>query len=91
MALELQPIDAAEMNRRAIEMLTAVGLEKRVNYKPAQLSGGQRQRVAIARALVHEPKLILADEPTAALDKQSGRDVVNLLRKVRRRRSSRRS
>lgn len=81
MALELQSIDAAEMNRRAIEMLTAVGLEKRVHYKPAQLSGGQRQRVAIARALVHEPKLILADEPTAALDKQSGRDVVNLLRK----------
>lgn len=81
MALELQPIDTAEMNRRAIEMLTAVGLEKRVDYKPAQLSGGQRQRVAIARALVHEPNLILADEPTAALDKQSGRDVVNLLRK----------
>lgn len=81
MALELGLMDPAEMNRRAAEMLTAVGLGQRINYKPAQLSGGQRQRVAIARALVREPQIILADEPTAALDKQSGRDVVNLLRK----------
>jgi putative ABC transport system ATP-binding protein len=81
MALELNSVNGAEMNRRAVEMLTAVGLGSRVEYKPSQLSGGQRQRVAIARALVHEPRLILADEPTAALDKQSGRDVVNLLRK----------
>ncbi|MCE9605314.1 MAG: ATP-binding cassette domain-containing protein [Planctomycetia bacterium] len=81
MALELKDDDTARMNRQAEEMLTAVGLGHRVHYKPQQLSGGQRQRVAIARALVHQPKLILADEPTAALDKESGRDVVNLLKK----------
>lgn len=81
MALELTDRPAQEMNRMAKEMLEAVGLGHRVNYKPAALSGGQRQRVAIARALVNRPKLILADEPTAALDKASGRDVVELLEK----------
>jgi len=81
MALELKDNDRARMNKQSEEMLTAVGLGHRIHYKPQQLSGGQRQRVAIARALVHKPKLILADEPTAALDKQSGRDVVNLLKK----------
>jgi len=81
MALELRETNRAEMNRKCDEMLAAVGLGHRIHYKPQQLSGGQRQRVAIARALVHVPKLILADEPTAALDKQSGRDVVNLLKK----------
>lgn len=84
MALELKETDVKEMNRRAEAMLEAVGLGHRIHYKPQQLSGGQRQRVAIARALVHNPKVILADEPTAALDKQSGRDVVNLLRKFAR-------
>jgi putative ABC transport system ATP-binding protein len=81
MALELKRMSADEMNRRAAEMLTTLGLGHRLHYKPGQLSGGQRQRVAVARALVHEPHIILADEPTAALDKQAGRDVVNLLRK----------
>lgn len=81
MALELKHRDRAMMNAKAEAMLTAVGLGHRLSYKPGRLSGGQRQRVAIARALVHDPKVILADEPTAALDKQSGRDVVNLLRK----------
>jgi putative ABC transport system ATP-binding protein len=63
-------------------MLEAVGLGNRINYYPENLSGGQKQRVAIARALVNHPKLILADEPTAALDKKSGRDVVELMQSL---------
>lgn len=60
-------------------MLKTVGLGERINYYPEHLSGGQKQRVAIARALVSHPKIVLADEPTAALDSQTGRDVVNLM------------
>lgn len=78
MAIELLQ-DWREKRQRAVEMLTQVGLEDRVDYKPQSLSGGQKQRVAIARALVNQPPLILADEPTAALDKKSGRDVVTLM------------
>jgi putative ABC transport system ATP-binding protein len=63
-------------------ILEQIGLGHRVDYKPNALSGGQKQRVAIARALVNKPQLILADEPTAALDKQSSRDVVNLMQKL---------
>lgn len=69
----------AERYRRAAEMLEQVGLGDRTSYYPADLSGGQKQRVAIARALVSRPKIVLADEPTAALDKKSGRDVVNIM------------
>lgn len=69
------------------ELLSAVGLSHRLDYYPARLSGGQKQRVAIARALAASPKLILADEPTAALDSQSGRDVVTLLQELARNRS----
>ena len=80
MGLEVHPeLSAAEMNTRSRAMLEHVGLEERVNYYPDDLSGGQKQRVAIARALVSHPKLVLADEPTAALDSKSGRDVVNLM------------
>ncbi len=68
-----------EKRKRAVQMLNQLGLENRVDYKPNALSGGQKQRVAIARALVNQPTLILADEPTAALDKKSGRDVVTLM------------
>jgi len=60
-------------------ILKTVGLEERVNYYPENLSGGQKQWVAIARALVNHPKLVLADEPTAALDSKSGRNVINLM------------
>jgi putative ABC transport system ATP-binding protein len=63
-------------------MLEQVGLGHRINYYPENLSGGQRQRVAIARALISRPKIVLADEPTAALDKKSGRDVVELMQKL---------
>ena len=68
--------------RQAADILGQMGLGDRVDYKPHALSGGQKQRVAIARALVNHPKLILADEPTAALDKKSGRDVVTLMQKM---------
>ncbi len=68
--------------QQAADMLSKLGLAERVYYKPQALSGGQKQRVAIARALVNQPRIILADEPTAALDKDSGRDVVNLMRQL---------
>jgi putative ABC transport system ATP-binding protein len=82
MSLGLDDIGAKEAGRRAAEMLAAVGLENRVDYGPDRLSGGQKQRVAIARALVRRPKIILADEPTAALDKKSGREVVEILQNL---------
>jgi len=70
------------MDALSIAMLEAVGLGERANYYPENLSGGQKQRVAIARALVSRPKIVLADEPTAALDKKSGRDVVEIMQKL---------
>jgi putative ABC transport system ATP-binding protein len=70
------------MDALAVDMLTKVGLGDRVDYYPAKLSGGQKQRVAIARALVSSPKIVLGDEPTAALDKESGRKVVGLMKEL---------
>lgn len=70
------------MDQIAAEMLTTLGLGDRLDYFPANLSGGQCQRVAIARALVSQPRIVLGDEPTAALDKESGRTVVNLMRRM---------
>ncbi|WP_036479735.1 DevA family ABC transporter ATP-binding protein [Myxosarcina sp. GI1] len=72
----------AEMRDRAAAMLEQVGLGDKLDYYPDNLSGGQKQRVAIARALVAHPAIVLADEPTAALDSKSGRDVVNLMQKL---------
>jgi len=82
MAMELSNVPRNEMKEKTIEILTKLGLEERINYKPQNLSGGQKQRVAIARALVNKPKLVLADEPTAALDEKTGQDVMNLLKSL---------
>ncbi len=83
MSLELHTnIPKWKACKQSEAMLNAVHLENRVNYYPSDLSGGQKQRVAIARALVSHPKLVLADEPTAALDSKSGRDVVTLMQEL---------
>ncbi|MBD2363601.1 DevA family ABC transporter ATP-binding protein [Anabaena minutissima FACHB-250] len=83
MSLELHKnISNSEARSQSEAMLNAVKLGNRVDYYPSDLSGGQKQRVAIARALVSHPKLVLADEPTAALDSKTGRDVVTLMQKL---------
>src|SRR5437773_1511901 len=82
MAMELFNFSEAEIQERAKGLLTRFGLGERLDYKPERLSGGQKQRVAIARGLAHGPKIVLADEPTAALDEHSGREVVSLLREL---------
>ena len=82
MATALRGGGAREMNERSARLLEQLGLGGRLDHLPSQLSGGQRQRVAIARALVNAPALVLADEPTAALDAESGQIVLALLRKL---------
>jgi len=89
MGLEVQgKYSKVQMHELATKILKEVGLADRVDYYPDSLSGGQKQRVAIARALVAHPAIILADEPTAALDSKSGRDVVNLMQKLAREQGS---
>jgi putative ABC transport system ATP-binding protein len=83
MAQQLKPM-GGDADTKAVELLGRLGLAERIGYKPQQLSGGQRQRVAVARALINQPKLILADEPTAALDERSGEAVIQLLRQLAR-------
>jgi lipoprotein-releasing system ATP-binding protein len=70
------------MRERASELLDAMGLADRRDYRPAAMSGGQRQRVAVARALINNPVLVLADEPTGNLDRQSAEQVMNLIRSI---------
>ena len=81
-ALEINDVAPGEARRRSLELLDYLGIADRAHHRPEALSGGQQQRVAVARALANNPSLILADEPTAALDSHRGRQVMELFRKV---------
>ena len=80
--LKYQKVDKGERLERAKEVLASVGLEDRLNHRPNELSGGQKQRVAIARAMITRPKILLADEPTGALDSKTGVQVMELFRQI---------
>jgi len=82
MSTELQGIPMDTARPKIDALLTRLDLGKRIQYKPKSLSGGQKQRVAVARGLIHQPKLVLADEPTAALDAKSGREVVTIFQEL---------
>lgn len=79
-ALRLAGVPLSQRKQRARDCLTRVGLEKRMTHRPGELSGGEQQRVAIARAVSHKPKIVFADEPTAALDTPTGLAVMKLFR-----------
>lgn len=80
--LKLNGVKEKEAKKMASELLIELGLEERLNHLPKELSGGEKQRVAIARALINDPEVVLADEPTANLDSNSGHKVMELLRKI---------
>ncbi|WP_444916598.1 ABC transporter ATP-binding protein [Microbulbifer sp. JMSA003] len=80
--LLLNGMKEGEVRRRVMDMLNHVGLSQFANYRPERLSGGQQQRVAIARALVHQPKLVIADEPTASLDSVTAQQIIELMKNL---------
>ena len=80
--MELDDVSSGKSRKRAMELLEQFGMAERQNFRPSELSGGQQQRVAIARALANRPKLLFADEPTAALDSVMGRKVMEMLKRV---------
>ena len=80
--MELDDVSSGKSRNRAMELLEQFGMAERQNFRPSELSGGQQQRVAIARALANRPKLLFADEPTAALDSVMGRKVMEMLKRV---------
>ena len=82
LAMEINDVPSRAARARAMELLDYLGVAERAGHLPTKLSGGEQQRVAVARALANEPSLILADEPTAALDSVRGRQVMELFRKV---------
>jgi putative ABC transport system ATP-binding protein len=82
--LLLLGVDASERRERTLALLQSVGLADQARHRPNQLSGGQKQRVAIARALVKRPEIVLADEPTANLDSQTGAQIIELMHRVQR-------
>ncbi|QSX78472.1 ABC transporter ATP-binding protein [Agrilutibacter solisilvae] len=82
MPLAYANVPHAQRLARAQEALAAVGLEDRVHHRPTELSGGQQQRVAIARALIHRPPIVLADEPTGALDSRTGEEILTLFKQL---------
>ena len=80
--LKYQKLDRSLRHEKALAALESVGLADRIHHKPHELSGGQKQRVAIARAMVTQPKILLADEPTGALDTETGKQVMDMFRKI---------